>query len=142
MASSGIVFEDGSKVTLWKVKQNLLKGIDNNRELRRVYKDFVDDVHDTWLRIWMRTPHPYQTGDYIAHLKKKVPRKYQRIRNFLGKGMPIGVVYNDSKIAHLVEYGTGPDNPSSESPYGPNTPTPEFAPMRKTVSRIRKVRAR
>lgn len=133
-------------VRLSEVREALFDGIDNSKELRRAYRDFIDDIEATWKHIWetdkqgalaskLGTPHPYQTGDYIAHLKKRMPRKYQRIKNFLKSGMPIGAVYNDSDVSHFVEYGTDEDKPGSRSPWGPKTETPEFAPMRKTVAR-------
>lgn len=122
-------------VSLRDIRNAIFDGIDDSKELRRAYRDFVDDVEDTWKRIWDAMDHPYATGNYRAHIKKKMPRKYQRIKSFLKHGIPIGSVYNDSPVAHFVEYGTGPDNPDSRSPWGPNTPTPEMAPMRRTAAR-------
>lgn len=134
------------KVSLFEVDNAIFDGINNSRELRRAYRDFVDDVHDLWVRLWDLDPrgklaretgmrHPYQTGDYKAHIKKKMPKKYKWIKTFLKKGIPIGAVYNDSDVAHFIEYGTGPDKPGSRSPWGPRTPTDEFAPMRRTAAR-------
>lgn len=133
---------DDVKVSLSEVREGIFDGINSSRELRRAYRDFVDDVEETWKLIWDTDTqgasgalHPYQTGDYRAHIKKVTPRWYQRIKKFLRDGIPIGSVYNDSDVAHFVEYGTDIDNPDSRSPWGPNTPTPEFAPMRKTAAR-------
>lgn len=129
------------RVSLKEIDDAIFEGIEDNKELRRAYDDFIDDVHTTWVNIWVASgPHPYATGDYLKRIKKRKLSKWYRghMRNYLKrhKGMPIGQVYNDSDIAHLVEYGTGPDNPDSRSPWGPNTPTPEFAPMRKTYARF------
>lgn len=114
----------------------IFDGINKSRELRRAMDRFVDDVHDTWLNVWEASgPHPYETGDYIAHLKKGSLSRRQRlfIRHTLRKGVPIGLVYNDSEIAHFIEYGTDPDKPGGHSPWGPDTPTPKFEPMRRTA---------
>lgn len=128
------------RVSLKEIDDAIFDGIENNRELRRAYDDLVDDIHTTWVNLWVASgPHPYATGNYLAHIKKvKLSRYYRmRVRNYLKRyGLPIGQVYNDSPIAHFIEYGTGPDKPDSRSPWGPNTPTPEFAPMRKTYARF------
>lgn len=149
-------------VKLRDVEDAIFSGLNSSRELRRAFNDFIDDVHDTWKRFspkptgaprkkdltvaerWetylevrgSTAGHPYSTGDYVAHVKKKKLPLRQRlfIKRTLRQGVPIGQVYNDSDIAHLVEYGSGSDKPDSRSPWGPKTPTPEFAPMRKTVA--------
>lgn len=129
------------RVSLKEIDDAVWEGIEDNKELRRAYDDFVDDVHTTWVNIWVASgPHPYATGNYLAHIKKAKLSKWYRghMRNFLNrfKGMPIGQVYNDSDIAHFIEYGTKIDNPDSRSPWGRFTPTEEFAPMRKTYARF------
>ncbi len=131
-----VVKPDNTEVHAWDIQNWMMEGIDDSKELRRAYNNFVDDVHDMWVFIWRSTEHPYETGEYEAHIKKKTVPKGMKIKSFLKHGMPIGVVYNDSDIAKLIEYGTGPDNDESESPFGPNTPTPEFAPMRKTAAQF------
>lgn len=128
-------------VNLRDVQNAIFDGIEDNAELRRALDDFVDDVHTTWVNIWVASgPHPYTTGDYLAHIKKTKMTKWYRghVRNFLRKhgGLPIGMVYNDSDVAHFVEYGTGDDKPGGNSPFGPFTPTEEFAPMRRTYARF------
>lgn len=129
------------RVSLREIDDAVWEGIEDNKELRRAYDDFVDDIHTTWVNIWVASgPHPYTTGDYLAHIKKAKLSKWYRghMRNFLTrfKGMPIGQVYNDSDVAHFVEYGTEADKPGGHSPWGPNTPTEKFAPMRKTYARF------
>lgn len=128
-------------VKLKDIETAIFDGISNNKELRRAYNDFIDDVKEMWRLTWEADSqgviggHPYQTGDYIAHLKKRKLARGDRanLRNLLHQGIFIGMVYNDSDVAHFIEYGTGPDKPGSKSPWGPDTPTPEFAPMRKTA---------
>jgi hypothetical protein len=141
---------DTVKVSLREIDDAILDGIEDNGELRRALDDFVDDIHTTWVNIWVASgPHPYSTGEYLAHIKKEKLSKWYRmhVRNYLKRhmGMPIGMVYNDSPIAHFVEYGTGPDKPGGHATwigldgvrrFGPNTPTPEYAPMRKTYARF------
>lgn len=127
-------------VRLGDIENAIFEGIEDNRELRDALDDFVDAVHTTWVNIWVASgPHPYTDGEYLAHIKKQKMSKYyrQHVRNFLRRhqGMPIGMVFNDSENSVFVEYGTGPDKPGGHSPWGPNTPTPEFAPMRKTYAR-------
>lgn len=137
-------------VRLGDIDGAIFDGIEDNAELRRAFDDFVDDVHTTWVNLWVASgPHPYSTGDYLAHIKKEKLSKYyrQNVRNYLKRhvGMPIGQVYNDSKVAHFVEYGTKADKPGGHATwigldgkrhFGPNTPTPEYAPMRKTYARF------
>jgi uncharacterized protein (TIGR02266 family) len=50
-------------------------------------------------------------------------------------------VSTDNEHAGFIEYGTGPDNPGSRSPWGPNTPTPEFAPAAVTAAPVGPARA-
>lgn len=141
---------DTVKVSLREIDDAIFDGIEDNKELRRAYDDLIDDIHTTWVNLWTSSgPHPYTTGDYLAHIKKVKLTKWYRghVRNYLKKnqGMPIGQVYNDSPVAHFVEYGTKEDKPGSKANwigldgqrhFGPNTPTPEFAPMRKTYARF------
>lgn len=127
------------------VQDAIFDGIRSNRELKRIINRFIDDVHDTWENVWDATiegklagelgiPHPYETGDYREHIKKKKMTWTQKlwVRRAIKKGLLVGVVYNDSDHAHMIEYGTTVDKPGGHSPWGPNTPTPEFSPMRRT----------
>ena len=127
------------------IENAIFDGVSSNRELKRIMNRFVDDVEATWKHVWDTTvegklaeetgiPHPYQTGDYREHIKKKKFSIMQRLamKRAIKKGLLIGVVYNDSDHAHFIEYGTGPDKPGGHSPWGPNTPTPEMAVMRRT----------
>lgn len=137
------------KVNIREIRKAFENETSISREFRRELKDFVDDVHDEWHDTWDRDDqgklaqelgvnHPYQKGDYKAHIKKKRVVLATRLgfnRRFFN-GIPIGQVYNDSDVAHFVEYGTDVDNPDSRSPWGPDTPTPEFATMRKTWAKF------
>jgi hypothetical protein len=129
------------------IEDAIFDGVNSNRELRRIMNRFVDDVKSTWEHAWDTSiegklaeetgaPHPYQTGSYREHIKKRKLTLRQRlfIKSAIKKGILIGSVYNDDEKAHWIEYGTGVDKPGGHSPWGPDTPTPEFAPMRKTYA--------
>lgn len=78
-------------------------------------------------------PHTYEHGDYrdSIHAEKRRER-------FLNKGWwPHWWVGSNHPQAHMLEYGTLPDRPGSRSPWGPNTPTPEFAIFAKTAHHFR-----
>jgi hypothetical protein len=80
----------------------------------------VDDVRDTWLGIWdSEGPHPDQTGSYRASIEAhKTPIRLRR------RGTSeVGDVSSDDDQAGFVEYGTGGASP-----------TPEFAPARRTAA--------
>lgn len=137
------------RVSLKEIDAAIFEGIEDNRELRRAYDDFVDDVHTTWVNLWVASgPHPYSTGNYLAHIKKTKLSKYYRghVKNYLKRyGLPIGTVYNDSDISHFIEYGTKPDEPGGHATwigldgvrhFGPDTPTKAYKPMRLTYARF------
>lgn len=117
----------------------LLSGVASNKELRRRTKEFIYECGETWRMVWttsmegvrakeLGVPHPYETGDYLAHIKTKQLTwdESQFIRSALKAGLLVGAAYNDSRVAHFVEDGTSADKPGSRSPWGPNTPTPAF----------------
>lgn len=129
-------------VRIGDIDDAIMEGINSNRELRRLLRDFIDDTKETWRVVWEASGemteegvHAYQTGDYVAHIKEQKRSFAQRIFPKWAKGdpIPVGIVYNDSPHAHWIEYGTGPDKPGGHSPWGPDTPTPEFAPARRTT---------
>lgn len=134
-------------VKLKDIDTAIFDGIKDNKELRRAYDDFIDDVQELWKITWetdmqgklaeeVGAPHPYQTGEYVKSINKRKLARGDRanLRKLLKQGIFIGMVYSDSQVAHFIEYGTDVDNPDSRSPWGPDTPTPEFAPMRKTAA--------
>lgn len=142
------------QVNISQLDDSIFDGIDNSRELRRAFNDFIDDVEAMWKHIWemdsqgrlaeeLGVAHPYSHGRYKAHIKKIKLAKFTRIKTALKAGIPIGAVYNDDEVAHFVEYGTGPDKPGGHGNwfdfegnhhFSGDTPTPEFAPMRKTFA--------
>jgi hypothetical protein len=74
--------------------------------------------------------HPYATGDFVESIKMRQTRGLQ------GRFIGGFTVYSDHENANFIEYGTGPDKPGSRSPWGANTPTPEFAPFGKAAHRF------
>lgn len=42
-------------------------------------------------------------------------------------------VYNNHPNANFIEFGTNIDKPGSRSPWGPNTPTPEYGVFARTA---------
>lgn len=127
-------------VSLAEIQDALLDGVDNSREMRRIYRRFVEGTARMWEIVWEASGpmtkeghHAYETGDYVAHIKKQMPRRYQRIKKFLAEGIPIGAVYNDSRVAEFVEEGTGYDRPGTHSPWGRYTPTPRFQIAERTA---------
>lgn len=103
-------------------------GRDNEPELRT--KMFAKQVAAYWANVaWPMSAgnygpgvHPYETGDYRDSIH------IRRNRNRLGMFAFGWEVYSDSPLANFIEFGTGVDKPGSRSPWGPDTPTPEFAP--------------
>ena len=90
----------------------------------------TEKVRDTWQQIWDEAEpvgeHPYETGGYRESIHCEYvtsPRLY-------------GIVRTTDPAAHWIEYGTGPDKKMG-SPWGPNTPTPEFAPAQRTIDYFR-----
>lgn len=122
-------------VKIGDIDDAIMEGINSNKELRRAIADFIEDCGETWRLVWEASgPHPYETGDYVAHIHTKMKLRARLFpKHYRDQPLKAGEVYNDSRIAHFVEYGTLPDKPGSKSPWGPDTPTPEFAPARRTA---------
>lgn len=101
--------------------------VSKDLEVRRKVGEFAHEVEATAKMIWDESgPHPYQTGAFreSIHTEKR--------RDRLGH-WPHWWVGSYHEHANMLENGTGPDKPGSHSPYGPNTPTPEFAIMARTA---------
>lgn len=108
--------------------------LNSSTEIRQALRDYLRDTADTWRLVWEASgPHPYETGDYVAHIKTKTYLKARLFPKRSSEPSKFGEVYNDSPVAHFIEYGTLPDKPGGHSPWGPDTPTPEFAPARRTA---------
>jgi len=133
-------------VRLRDVENAVLDGLSSSRELRRAAERFIEDAADIWRLVWDTSRqgilatetgvrHPYQTGNYREHIKTKNLTWTQKlfIKKALRGGLLVGSVYNDSRVANWVEFGTDVDKPGSKSPWGPNTPTPAFRIAERTA---------
>jgi len=95
-------------------------------QVARGSKAFAEEVRDHVKMVWREAgPHPYETGEFEESIYADKRPNVQ--------GLPHWVVGSDDDKANMIEDGTGPDKPGSNSPFGPNTPTPEFAPFAKTA---------
>lgn len=96
--------------------------IRKDAELLRKSKDAAEQIRDE-----VRAETPVRTGKAAAsvHLEKRKDRD----------GMPHWAVISRLWYFHFLEYGTGDDRPGTKSTFGPDTPTPEFAPFAKVARR-------
>jgi hypothetical protein len=104
-------------------------------EVKQGLKEFGEQVVEYW-----RSVSPVRTGRYAASVRVR--------RSFVVDGFPGVNVGSTSNRAGLIEYGTGSDekfkNPEWEDraryapnrgvQFGPDTPTPAFAPRAKTAA--------
>jgi hypothetical protein len=75
--------------------------------------------------------HPYETGGYVESIDVKQGRTTK------GRYAAHFIVEADHDNANFIEFGTGIDKPGSKSPWGPNTPTPEYGPAAATAHHFR-----
>jgi hypothetical protein len=110
--------------------------VSKDLEVRRKVGQFAEEVANTAKHIWDETTlaisgpgHPYQTGDFRESIHAE--RRRDRGR------WPHWWVGSEHPHANMLEHGTGVDKPGSHSPWGPNTPTPEFAIFARTAFHYR-----
>jgi len=116
------------------LEAEILSKLKNDAELKRKTKEFAEDVRDYARRIAAEDmDRGYATGEFVASIR--VERR-RNARGAFQAGPAWRVVSRDDK-ANLLEYGTGDDSDTSNSPFGPNTPTPEYATFGKTAFRYR-----
>lgn len=96
--------------------EEVAKAIRESAEVDVELRKFAEEVVEVW-----RANSPIRTSEYAASVK------VLKVRH--GKAV-VGTRYWK---AHMIEYGTGPDTKDG-SRFGPNTPTPEFAPGAKTAA--------
>lgn len=103
-----------------QLQREIESKIKRDAEVRRKSKEQAEDVRD-W---WKFKEAPVDTGEYAAsvELEKRPPHR----------GLPHWWVGTRYWKAHFIEFGTGPDTKTG-SPFGMDTPTPEFAPAAKTA---------
>ncbi|AHG23716.1 minor tail protein [Mycobacterium phage Arib1] len=106
---------------------------DIERELReKISRDATLDAENEALtkeiKGFIQSNTPIDEGDAVASVKI---RKVKKPRN----GLPARTIYSDDWKFHMIEHGTMADPPDSQSPFGPDTPTPAFAPFGKAKAR-------
>ncbi|WP_036461156.1 HK97 gp10 family phage protein [Mycolicibacterium neoaurum] len=116
MASSRV------RETVSDIEAQILAAARGLDEIRTGTADEAEKVRDEWRRI-----APKDTGAYAASINV---RRLRRDRD----GMPVFRVEADDFKAHWIEYGTGSDPDGTKSKFGPDTPTPEFAPARRVAA--------
>lgn len=114
-----------------KLGREIRLKLENERTIPLRTKRLAEEVRDHWANVEAPRPgpdHPYSEGGAGSYSESiKVSRERKRF------GMPRYEVGTDHPNANFIEYGTGPDKPGSKSPFGPDTPTPEFAPAANTA---------
>lgn len=104
------------------IRRELERQIGRDAEMRLKTKEAAENIRDE-----VRAETPVNTGEAAASIH--VERRGDR------RGMPTWWVGTRLWYFHFIENGTGPDPADSHSPFGPNTPTPEFAPFAKVAHR-------
>lgn len=104
------------------IQRDLEQQIRKDAQMRLKSKEVAEEVRDE-----IRAETPVDTGKAAAsvHVEKRKDRR----------GMPAWWVGTRLWYFHFIENGTGPDKPDSKSPFGPDTPTKEYAPFAKVAHR-------
>ena len=70
--------EERVVVQIGDIDSAIMEGVNSNRELRKLIRNFIDETKDTWRLVWEASGvetkegfHAYQTGDYVAHIKEQ-----------------------------------------------------------------------
>jgi hypothetical protein len=125
-----------------KLGREISAKIRAERSVKWRTKAFAEEVAAYWRDVaWPESAvagqwpdHPYDTGNYRDSIKVRQQRAPKGAKGGIGgRFLSAFEVYSDSDNANFIEYGTGPDKPGSRSPWGPWTPTPEFAPAARTA---------
>lgn len=120
-----------------QIRAQILAQAAAQQELKEGFGAFLDDVVAVW-----RSNSPIRTGRYAASVDV--------LKRFTVDNMPAARVGSLSNRAHLIEYGTGDDQqfkndkwadgpryvPARKVQFGPDTPTPAFAPRALTAARF------
>lgn len=130
-----------TKIDRTKIAAEISVRIHEDNEVEDRTKMFALQVAAYWANVaWPFSPgtadkpnrhgmgrHPYETGDYrdSIHIRQNRAPK-------TGRFVAGWTAYSDSPIANFIEFGTDVDKRMG-SPWGPNTPTPEFAPAARTA---------
>lgn len=128
MAKSKTSVSQSERVALAREIASKLNG---DEEVTFKTRAVAMEVRDHWANVawptsYPKGPHPYATGAYQASIKVVQNR-------VSGRFAPGFIVKTDHPDAVFIEFGTGVDKPGSNSPWGPNTPTPPMYPAAKTA---------
>ena len=108
--------------SLREIQREIERGVRAAAEVKVKSKDFAEQIRDE-----IRAETPVDTGRAAA----SVVMEKRKDRN----GLPSWWIGSRLSYFHFLEKGTGADKAGSKSPFGPDTPTPEFAPFAKVVHR-------
>ncbi|MDV7194609.1 HK97-gp10 family putative phage morphogenesis protein [Mycolicibacterium fortuitum] len=104
------------------IQRELEQQIRKDAEMRLNSKKAAEEIRDE-----VRAETPVDTGKAAASIHVEARKDH--------RGMPAWRVISRLWYFRFIENGTEADNPESKSRYGPNTPTPEFAPFAKVAHR-------
>lgn len=119
-----------ARIDRTKLAHEIRLKIGKDNETKTRTKMFAKQVAAYWANVaWPMSVgnygpgvHPYETGDYRDSIHLRQLRTRRGLFSFGWE------VYSNHPHANFIEFGTGVDKPGSRSPWGPLTPTPEFAP--------------
>jgi hypothetical protein len=150
-------------VDLVQLERELRLKLENDArrgQIKREGEAFAHEVRARWVAIWESLgPHPWETGGYVESIEvhgtgRPIGFARQPAGAVSESGEKIGGrftknIYGAYRVgttnehAGFIEYGTGPDAPGGHATWidlegnqhwGPNTPTPEFAPAATTAA--------
>jgi hypothetical protein len=107
--------------TISEIENEIRIKVRRDAEVKRGLDIEAKKVQEYW-----RSVSPVRTGAYAASIRI---RRGKRV-----DGMPTAVVVATDYKAHWIEFGTKADPVGTHSKFGPNTPTPAFAPRAKTAA--------
>jgi hypothetical protein len=130
-------------IDIGKLGREIELKIRAERSVKWRTKAFAEEVAQYWKHVaWPESAargqwpdHPYETGEYANSIHVRQQRRGKG--KFGGRFLAGFEVIADSPNANFIEFGTGVDKPGSRSPWGPNTPTPEFGPAAITAHHYR-----
>lgn len=103
------------------IYQEIVRKSRNQAKVQRELAVEAEKVKAAWI-----SHSPVRTGKYAASITIEDRSDVD--------GFPAKRVVAKAWYAHFIEFGTGPDKNGSKSPFGPDTPTPAFAPRAKTAA--------
>lgn len=129
-----------AKVDRIKIRREILLKVSKDDSIKLGTRAQAIQVAEHWKNVaWpeatgsVASPpnHPYETGDYVDSIEVRQGRDPK------GRFVSHFEVRTDHPNANFIEFGTGVDKPGSRSPWGPNTPTPEYGPAGATAHHFR-----